>query len=189
MSDRTRRVSRRGVLRATAGGAAASLLAGCTSPSDGGNGGNGDGTTPADGNGSVSPDDYPVVGEWLTGTEVGGADDTYDGTIVDRRGRDVVNVDVGAEGNQGYYAFGPSAVAVSTGTTVEWVWTGRGEFHNVEADPEDQVGESDYTFSSGEPVAEEGTTYSRDFGDAGVALYHCEPHLSLGMKGAVVVVA
>lgn len=140
-------------------------------------------------NGAVSIEDYPSVEQWLTSTEVGGADSTFDGTIADRRGQDVITVDVGAEGNQGYYAFEPSAVAVSRGTTVEWVWTGRGQAHNVVADPDTQIGESDYAFRSGDPVAEEDTTYAQDMGQTGVALYHCEPHLALGMKGAIVVVA
>lgn len=139
--------------------------------------------------GAVTVEDYPSVAEWLTGTEVGAADDSFDGTIADRRGQDVITVDVGAQGNQGYYAFDPSAVAVSRGTTVEWVWTGRGQAHNVVAEPAAQIGESDYQFDSGEPVAEEGTTYTQEMGQAGVALYHCEPHLVLGMKGAIVVVA
>jgi len=94
---------------------------------------------------------------------------------------------VGAEGNDGYYAFGPQAIAVSAGTEVRWVWTGEGETHNVEAEPDEQIGESDYEFSSGDPIAEADTEYTYTFDESGVALYHCEPHLALGMKGAVVV--
>ena len=158
------------------------LLAGCAGEDGGGGGGtDGGGTTP------LSGEEYPAVDEWLTETEVGAADDTYDGTIADRRGRDSVRVDVGASGNGGNFAFGPSAVAVSPGTRVRWVWTGEGGAHNVEALPEEQIGKSDYEFTSGEAVDEEGKTFERTLDEAGVALYHCEPHLSLGMKGAVVV--
>jgi halocyanin-like protein len=155
---------------------------------DGENGGDDDGNGEDDDR-QLSGDDYPAVDEWLTETEIGGADDSYDGEIVDERGADSVSVDVGSEGNGGAFAFGPSAVAVSPGTTVVWEWTGNGGLHNVEAEPEDQLGESDYEFGSGDPVSEAGTTFEFTFDESGIALYHCEPHLAVGMKGAVVVVS
>jgi halocyanin-like protein len=153
-------------------------LAGCTT-------GNGNG---GDGDGGVSVDDYPVVDEWLTETELGGAADNYDGSIDDQRDQDSITVAVGAEGNGGNFAFAPAAVAVSTGTEVAWEWTGEGNPHNVEALPAEQLGESDYEFSSGEAVGGSGVQYRRTMDEAGIALYHCEPHFSIGMKGAVVVV-
>ncbi|MFW5918430.1 MAG: plastocyanin/azurin family copper-binding protein, partial [Haloferacaceae archaeon] len=76
---------------------------------------------------------------------------------------------------------------VSTGTEVLWELTGEGGDHNVEAEPDEQIGESDYEFSSGEPVDSADEEYTYTFDDPGIALYHCEPHLSLGMKGSVVV--
>ena len=84
-------------------------------------------------------------------------------------------------------AYGPSAVAVSSGTEVLWEWTGEGGAHNVEAEPDEQIGESDYEFSSGDPVDGADNEYSYTFDESGIALYHCEPHLSLGMKGSIVV--
>lgn len=141
--------------------------------------------TGGDGAATLSGQEYPAVDEWLTETEVGAAAPNYDGSIVDRRGQDTVLVDVGA-GASGW-EFEPAAVAVSPGTTVHWEWTGDGGEHNVEAEPEDQIGESDYEFSSGEPVDEEGETYERSFDESGIALYHCEPHLPDGMKGAIVI--
>ena len=153
-------------------------VAGCSG--GGGGSGSGDGS-------SLSGEDYPPVDEWLTTDEVGGPDDTYDGMLVDRRDRDTVRIEVGAEGNQGFFAYAPSAVLVSAGTTVEWNWTGEGNPHNVEALPEEQLGESDYEFSSGEAEGGSGVKYSRTLEEPGIALYHCEPHFSLGMKGAIVV--
>lgn len=138
--------------------------------------------------GAPTAEDYPAVDEWLTESEVGAADQTYDGTIEDALDSDTVTVAVGAQGNGGAFAFDPSAVAVSTGTTVEWRWTGEGNPHNVVADPGAQIGESDYEFSSGDPVGGSGVQFSQTFDEAGIALYDCEPHLALGMKGAVVVV-
>jgi halocyanin-like protein len=170
--------TRRRVLQST-GLATVVLLGGCTG--DDGNGG-------GDGNGDgVSAEDYPDVDEWLTETDVGAADDTYDGTLADRTGQDTVTVEVGAEGNGGFYAFAPSALVVSTGTEIAWEWTGEGEQHNVEAEPEDQLGLSDYEFSSGEAVETTGIEFRQTLDEAGTALYHCEPHLALGMKGGIVV--
>lgn len=154
-------------------------IAGCSGGGDG-DGGDGDGE-------EFTGEDYPSIDEWLTETEVGGAADNYDGTLVDRRDRDTVTVDVGTQGNGGAFAYDPPAVVVSTGTTVEWSWTGEGNPHNVEAEPDEQIGESDYEFSSGEAVGGSGVQYTHTMDRAGVALYHCEPHLSLGMKGAVAV--
>jgi halocyanin-like protein len=158
----------------TAAGAAACLLAGC--------GGNGDG-----GDGAPGPDDYPLIDQWLTETELGGADESYDGTFADRRGQDTVTVEVGTEGNGGNFAYAPSALVVSTGTEIRWNWTGEGNPHNVEALPEEQLGESDYEFSSGEAVGGSGVQYTRTMDQVGIALYHCEPHFGLGMKGGIAV--
>jgi halocyanin-like protein len=127
---------------------------------------------------------------WLpgcSGGDGGAEDDTYDGTFVDRRDADTVTVGVGTEGNGGNVAFGPSALVVAAGTTVEWNWTGAGSPHNVEALPEEQLGVSDYEFSSGEPEGGSGVEYSRTLEDSGVVLYHCEPVLTLGMKGDIAV--
>lgn len=170
MDERTRRT----VLRSGAATIALAGVAGCL-------GGGGDG------GGGLTGDDYPDIDEWLTETTVGDADDTYDGTLVDRRDRSSLEIDVGAPGNGGNLAFAPSAVAIPPGATVTWVWTGQGGPHNVEAEPEDQIDASDYEYSSGEAVETAGTDFTFTFEDAGIALYHCEPHLSLGMKGGIAV--
>ena len=175
------RTSRRAALRATGTAVAVGLAGGS---------GNGGGEDNGDGNGDGTPfpsSAYPAIDEWLTETEVGGSTDNYDGTLLDRTGQDTLTVDVGAEGNGGAFAFGPPAVVVSTGTEVEWSWTGEGGLHNVEALPTEQLGESDYEFSSGEPVDATGVQYTRTLDETGIVLYHCEPHLSLGMKGGIAV--
>lgn len=141
----------------------------------------------ADQNGEVPGSDYPAIDDWLTESTVGGSDDTYEGTLADRRGQDTVRIAVGATGNGGSFAYAPSAVVVSAGTQIEWSWTGEGNPHNVEAIPAEQLGESDYEFSSGEAEGGSGVKFTRTMGDAGVALYHCEPHLTLGMKGGIAV--
>jgi halocyanin-like protein len=103
----------------------------------------------------------------------------YDGETVDARGQDEVTVAVGSEGNNGNLAFDPPAVHVDNGATVVWEWTGEGGGHNVVA--------NDDTFDSGEQVGEEGYTFSHTFESDGLYRYVCEPHVQLGMKGAVVV--
>ncbi|MFC6987735.1 halocyanin domain-containing protein [Haloplanus sp. GCM10025708] len=152
-------------------------LAGCAGD------GNGDGD--GDDADTIPGSDYPAVDEWMTETDIGAAANNYDGEIVDLRDESDVTIDVGA-GDDGY-AYGPSAVAVSAGTEVLWDWTGEGGQHNVEAEPDGQIGESDYEFSSGDPVEGADNEYSYTFDESGIALYHCEPHLSLGMKGSIVV--
>ncbi|WP_276257402.1 halocyanin domain-containing protein [Haloglomus litoreum] len=172
------RRTRRRVL-ATTGAALAAGLAGCTGDggdgggdggSDGGDGGGGGGGTSLD----VSSDARTRVDDFLTAEP---ATSNYDGTIAGGS-----TVDVGVEGNQGNYAFGPAAIAVETGTTVNWEWTGMGNQHNVVA-----TGDSDFELDSGDPQTED--SYEFTFEEAGVALYECVPHKSLGMKGAVVAVA
>jgi halocyanin-like protein len=160
--------TRRSFLR-TAGAAAVVGVAGCSGDGDGGG------------------SEYPAIDEWLTETEIGGADDTYNSSVLGRRDRDTLTIDVGASGNTGNFAYDPSAVLVSTGTEIEWSWTGEGNPHNVEAEPDDQIGESDYEFSSGEAEGGSGVKFTYTMDEAGIALYHCEPHLSLGMKGGIAV--
>ena len=112
----------------------------------------------------------PEVEEFLAETS------NYDG-LEDFTGQDSVTVEVGA-GDNGLL-FGPPAIQVDPGTTVVWEWTGNGGTHNV--------AEVDGAFRSGDAVAEAGTTFEHTFEEEGLALYVCEPHEAINMKGAVVV--
>lgn len=102
----------------------------------------------------------------------------YKGTV-EARGQDELRVTVGAKGANGYYYFGPAAVAVSPGTSVIWEWNGKGGTHNVVS--------SSGAFTSGQLVDEKGHTFVNEFVNPGVYRYFCSPHQSLGMKGAVFV--
>lgn len=102
----------------------------------------------------------------------------YDGSIADETGSDGIEISVGA-GENGF-AFGPAAVRVSPGTTITWTWTGEGGTHNV-------VSEDDGPLNSGQPEMGEDVTYEETLDSPGVYPYYCNPHRSLGMKGAVVV--
>ncbi|WP_224332413.1 halocyanin domain-containing protein [Haloprofundus halobius] len=113
----------------------------------------------------------PDYGSWLSGV---------DGGTEDMRGESEVTVEVGADGNGGAYAFAPAGVWVDSGTTVTWEWTGEGGGHNVSV----QGGPGDYT---SETHSSSGATFEYTFEESGISEYQCDPHASLGMKGAVAV--
>lgn len=131
-----------------------------------------------DGNGNGgAPSGVPAeVHQYLTENEANG----YEDELVDLTGQDSITIEVGA-GGQGF-TFAPPAVNIDPGTEVVWEWTGNGGAHNVVAREQ-----STSDFDSGETVAEEGTTFSHTFEEEGNNFYHCEPHTSVGMHGAIVV--
>jgi halocyanin-like protein len=99
------------------------------------------------------------------------------GGVEDMRGSDQVTVRVGVEANGGPYGYGPAAVHVDNGATVQFEWTGNQE-HNVVH--QDGDFESDlYTAP--------GVNYEYTFDEDGIYNYYCTPHRGLGMKGSVVV--
>jgi len=175
-------LDRRRFLQATSAAATTALLAGC-----GGGGGNDD-DGGGDEGGGMNDTETPT-GEAGNETDAGGGggnsqvdeflSDTsnYDG-VQDETGSDEVTVAVGAEGNDGNFAFEPAAVEVDAGTDIVWEWTGQGGQHNVT--------HQDGAFES-ETTDEEGFTFTHTFEEAGTFRYVCTPHESLGMKGAVVV--
>lgn len=121
----------------------------------------------------VSPQAPLEVDRYLSDTS------NYNGRVRDLRSQREVTVRVGGEGNGGNFAFEPPAIRVDSGATVVWEWTGQGGSHNV-------VNEGG-AFDSGSPMAEAGTTFEHTFNDEDTFLYHCGPHETLGMKGAIVV--
>lgn len=178
MDDQTtgRSVERRTVLGGIGSLAAAGLLAGCTTETDGGDESTGDGdggNTPTDSGGSGPEFDQAAVDEYLSNVS------NYDGTVVDERGSSSVTVAVGVEGNGGNYAFAPPAVVVDAGTTVQFEWTGQGQQHNVVHQGGDY--ESDLYTSAG-------VNFEYTFESTGLSRYFCRPHRGLGMKGVVVAV-
>jgi len=122
--------------------------------------------------GTATAQSEPDYDGWLD--DVG----NYDSTV-DKTGQEEVTITVGAKGNNGNFAFGPAAVKVDPGTKVIWEWNGKGGSHNV-------VAEEGGDFES-ELVGEAGHTFEQTFDENGLVTYYCQPHKSLGMKGAVVV--
>jgi halocyanin-like protein len=151
--------SRRGVLRAAAGSAAA-LGVGAAAT------------------GTAAAQDY---GGWFTGDAKGGAVGNYDGSTTDMTGQDEVTITVGSDANGGSFGFGPAAVRVSPGTTVTFEWASN--THNVLV--EEQPDGADW--GGHEPIENSGFSFSHTFETEGVYTYYCKPHLTMGMKGAIVV--
>lgn len=122
---------------------------------------------------AAAQSEKPNFGGQLTGV---------DGGYKDLRGKKKVTVKVGASGNGGNLAFKPAGIWIDPGTTVIWEWTGAGGRHNVNA------ADGPASFKS-ETVKEEGHTFEHTFAEsaAGITNYHCVPHKSLGMLGAVAV--
>lgn len=170
-------MGRRTLLRAGAGLAAATATGTAAAQDDTPTG---TPTPTPDGTPATTPDDTPTATPGGSGGEVdygGWFSDTsnFDGTV-DMRGQSEVVVEVGAQGNNGAFAFAPAAVRVDPGTTVVWEWTGEGGGHNVQAENDAYVSE----------IKEEGS-YAVQFEGSGVSTYLCLPHQSVGMNGAVVV--
>lgn len=162
-------------------------LAGCIG-NDGGGGGGGDETesptstgtgTETGGDGGEFTENEQRVVDFLTSDP---ATDNFEDSFDDALDEGSVTVKVGAEGNDGNFAFDPPAVRVSTGTTVTWEWTGMGGAHNVSS-----TSDSDFEFRSGDAVDSADETFEKTLDATGAALYHCEPHRSVGMKGGIVV--
>ncbi|RKS75142.1 halocyanin-like protein [Haloarcula quadrata] len=109
-------------------------------------------------------------GGWLSDTS------NYDGTVVERTGQNEVIITVGAEGNGGSFAFDPPAVAVSSGTTVIWEWTGKGGGHTI--------AEENGRFES-QSSSNEGYIFEHTFESGGIVRYLCKPHSPLGMRGVI----
>lgn len=186
----TQERERRWFLRSTALAAAAGL-AGC---SEDGAGGDGAATTatdtptrtpteqqpqvsqePTDGDQTPHAAPRQAVDDWLSNV------DNYGGSLEDRTGQTSTTIDVGVRTPGGdYFAYGPPAIAVTEGTTVQWLWTGDGGSHSVT--------ERSGAFDSGTPQSSSGVTFTREFAEPGVYLYRCENHgEAAGMRGAVVV--
>ncbi|MBO4246500.1 halocyanin domain-containing protein [Halomicrobium sp. IBSBa] len=178
-------LNRRTLLRSTGAIAAAGLLAGCS-------GDGGDATESATDDEMTESATEEEMTESATesggssmeaGDEVAnylGETSNFDGTVADMTGQDTVTVTVGAEANGGAFGYDPAAVQISSGTTVEFEWTGNGGTHNVKS-------EGDGPLDSGGAVNTEGVEYEHTFESSGTYLYYCTPHKSLGMKGAIVV--
>lgn len=174
----TPEINRRQLLGA--GGAALTVgLAGCSGVLGDGRGvpGTEGGVQNPPGGGGMSVDENipEEVHTYLMDNEANG----YEGELLDQTGEDSITIMCGA-GAQGL-SFDPVLVNVDPGTEVTWEWTGAGGAHNVEST------EAPEEFRSGDPVVEEGHTWSYTFESEGNYRYQCNPHRTAGMHAAVIV--
>lgn len=117
----------------------------------------------------------PKVTDWLSDVN------NYDGSIVDKTGQSEVTIEMGAEGNDGNFAFEPPATRIDNNTIVIWNDIDEDWVHSL-------------NFVEGFDTAE-GTHHSEEdpdlekvtFNSAGIILYSCAPHEALNEKGAIIV--
>ncbi|MDL0126398.1 plastocyanin/azurin family copper-binding protein, partial [Halobacterium salinarum] len=83
--------------------------------------------------------------------------------------------------NGGTYGFGPAAVRVDPGTTVSFEWVSN--THNILIDAQPDGAD----WGGHDPIENTGFTHTHTFDTEGVYTYYCNPHLTMGMKGAIVV--
>ncbi|MFB6268308.1 MAG: plastocyanin/azurin family copper-binding protein, partial [Halobacterium sp.] len=101
-----------------------------------------------------------------------------DGESTTQQVEEVV-VEVGPNGRN---VFEPETVHVKPGTTVRWVWQSEG--HNVHATDVPEGAEWDVQTEITGPPHEYSYTFD---GPQGTYHYVCDPHVSVGMEGDVVV--
>jgi halocyanin-like protein len=104
----------------------------------------------------------------------------FDGGAVEKTNTDTVTIQVGVKDGERYLAFDPPVVAISTGTTVQWHWTGNGGAHDVVFVDADVPSSQIHTDS--------GVYLEYTFERRGSYRYVCKPHEDLGQKGAIIVV-
>ena len=159
-SDGTRTFTRRSALRTAAGTVAA-------------------GVTGAAAAGTAAAQNGVDYGGWF-GSDTGGETQNFDGTV-DQTGQSSITVEVGAEGNGGPYAFAPAAVRVHPGTRITFEWVS--DTHNILIEEQP----SDAGWGGVEAIENSGFSHEHTFETEGIYKYYCQPHLALGMKGAIVV--
>ncbi|KTG09553.1 halocyanin [Haloprofundus marisrubri] len=113
------------------------------------------------------------VDEWVQ------LSNTFDGTITDKTNTDTTTITTGAEGNRGTFAFDPVVLKISSGTTVQWEWAEDSGPHTVAFEDIDVRTDEVYT--------EAGVHLEYTFEEKGIYRYACEPHESLGGRGAIIV--
>jgi len=137
------------------------------------------GITGAAATGTAAAQNGVDYGGWF-GSGTGGETQNFDGTV-DRTGQSSITIEVGAEGNGGPYAFAPAAVRVDPGTTITFEWVS--DTHNILLEEQP----SDAGWGGVEAIENSGFSHEHTFETEGVYKYYCQPHLALGMKGAIVV--
>jgi halocyanin-like protein len=114
------------------------------------------------------------VATWLSDAN------NFDGDAVKKTNTDTVTIEVGVKSADRHLAFAPPVVVISTGTTVQWRWTGNGGGHDVIF--------VDTDVRSSQIYADAGVYLEHTFETEGSYRFVCKPHKDFGQKGAVIVV-
>ena len=189
MTDGSRDVSRRAFMRTATGATAVAAASGTAAAQEG--------TPTASGTATANESATATANGTEAGTEAGTADGggggggppdfggyldavgNFSGSVTDAQGQDTATVEVGVEANGGAFGFGPAAIHVDNGATVQWEWTGEGGGHNVVSDGDGPLDSDTYSQS--------GVNYEHTFEEDGIYNYYCSPHEAQGMKGSIVV--
>jgi len=183
MTDGSTDVSRRAFMRTATGATAVAAASGTAAAQEGTATESGTATGTATANGTEAGTEGGGGGGGEAGPpDFGGYLDqvgNFDGSVTDARGQDAATVEVGVEANGGAFGFGPAAIHVDNGATVQFDWTGNGGGHNVVSNDDGPLDSDIYT--------EGGVNYEQTFEEDGIYNYYCAPHQGQGMKGSVVV--
>lgn len=128
-------------------------------------------STPADDSAADADSPERTFDGWLANTG------NYE-RVVDKTGTYQGRVAVGANGNEGRFAFDPPAIHVDPGTTVVWKWVTDTASHAVV--------DADGRYRS-EAVAESGHQYAVNFGGNGLSKYECLAYGGRGTRGVAIV--
>ncbi|QCC49465.1 halocyanin domain-containing protein (plasmid) [Halobellus limi] len=115
---------------------------------------------------------YPAVDDWVARAP------NFTGDVVDRTDTDTATVTVGAPDTNNPFVFTPPVLKIASGTTVEWQWAGSGP-HTVTFE--------DHDIGTDGVVSTSGVQFTQTFAESGTYRYRCDPHETLGMRGAIIV--
>jgi plastocyanin len=166
MTDGNAEMSRRAFLTTAAGAAAAAGASGAAAAQETGTS---TGTETSSGTGTSTGTSAGTG----TGTSSGGGGGGGGGTET---------VAVGPDGNLVFTPGTEEPLQITPGTTVEFVW--ESDNHNIVVDSQPEGA----GWEGHEPIENTGFTYSHTFETLGEYEYHCTPHESAGMLGAIEVV-
>ena len=128
--------------------------------------------------GCTGHSDPGEIESYLDDTHGWDSDKSPDKNIIDKTDLDHIPITVGT--GPDYRSFSPVAVKISQGTTVTWVWTGRGGIHNVKAARISQI-----KIKSGPP--KQSGVFTHTFESSGDLFYFCDRHYSENMRGVIII--
>ena len=99
---------------------------------------------------------------------------------------DQVTVDVGADGEFGFFAGTDTPLRIRTGTTVDFVW--RTDSHTIVVEQQPDGANWQGTPAGREEAYDKGYVHEYEFTVPGRYRFHCAPHETIGATGTIEVV-